>query len=198
MKIGSSLEGQARDWYLILPPGCIKDSDEFKELFMKRWSCNAQGTFNIENFYQIIKGREDVQEFIQKFDRVVKDILDHLKPSKANILDKFIKVMGGHLTYVLRHKKPSTLAEAKEKAMEVEENLRISIVDINDHLRAKFETKKKSKDQHEETLLAILKRMERFTEEANTRDMVIMNKIVALEKAQKSSYIPKGRPFPKN
>jgi len=71
-------------------------------------------------------------------------------------------------------------------------------VDINDHPRAKFETKKeKSKDQHKETLLAILKKMEMFTEEANARDRVIMNKITALEKAQKSSYIPKGRPFPK-
>jgi len=106
---------------------------------MKRWSCNAQGTFSIEKFYQITKGREDVREFIQKFDRVVKDIRNHLKPFEANILDKFIKVVGGHLTYVLRDKKPSTLAEGKEIAMEVEANLRISKVDVTDHPRAKSE-----------------------------------------------------------
>ena len=93
---------------------------------MKRWSCNAQGTFNIENFYQITKGREDVREFIQIFHRVVKDIPDNLKPSEANILDKFIKAVGGHFTYVLRDKKPSTQPEAKEMAMEVEENIQIS------------------------------------------------------------------------
>ena len=39
--------------------------------------------------------------------------------------------------------------------------------------------------------------MEKLTEEANARDRVIMNKINALERAQKSSYIPKGKPFPK-
>jgi len=38
MLFALSLEGQARDWYLSLPPGCIKDFDEFEELFMKRWS----------------------------------------------------------------------------------------------------------------------------------------------------------------
>jgi len=64
-----------------------------------------------------------VQEFIQKFYRVVKDIPDHLKPSQANILDKFIKAVDGHLTYVLKDKTPSTLVEAKETAMEVEENI---------------------------------------------------------------------------
>jgi len=75
-----SLEDQARDCYLSLPPACIQDSDEFEDLFMKRWSCNVQGTFNIKKFYQITKGREDFREFIQKFDRVVKDIPNHLKP----------------------------------------------------------------------------------------------------------------------
>jgi len=40
--------------------------------------------------------------------------------------------------------------------------------------------------------------MENFTEEANARDKVIMNKIIALERAQKSSYIPKANLFPKN
>ena len=72
MLFALSLEGQARDWYLSLPPRCIKDSDEFEDLFMKRWSCNTQGTSNIEKFYQITKGREDVRVFIQNFDRVVK------------------------------------------------------------------------------------------------------------------------------
>ena len=87
---------------------------------MKRWSCNAQGTFNIENFYQISRGREDIWEFIQKFDRVVWNIPYYLKPFDANILDKFVKVVGGHLTYALRDKKPSTFTEAKEMAMHVE------------------------------------------------------------------------------
>ena len=114
---------------------------------MKRWSNNAQGTLNIEKFYQITKGREDMREFIQKFDTVLKDIFHHLKPSEAKILDKFINAVGGHFPYVLRDKKPSTLAEAKEIAMEVEENIRISKVAINDHPRAKVEVKKEtSKD----------------------------------------------------
>lgn len=118
-----SLEGQQRDCYLILLLGCIKDSDYFEELFMKSRLCNAKRTLNIEKFHQITKGRKDVWEFIQNLDRVVKDIAYHLKPSEANILEKIIKFVGIHLTYVLRDKKPSTLAKAKEMAMEFEENL---------------------------------------------------------------------------
>jgi len=37
--------------------------------------------------------------------------------------------------------------------------------------------------------------MKRFTEESNAHDRVIMNKIIALQMAQKSNYIPKGKLF---
>lgn len=124
-----SLEGQVREWYLSLLQACIEYFDDFEYLFMKRWSCNAQGTFN-----QITRGREDIWEFIQKFDRVVKDIHDHLKPLDANILKKFIKFMGVHLNYALRDKKPSTLVEAKEIAMDHPR--------ANDHPTSKVEIKK--------------------------------------------------------
>lgn len=194
MLFALSLEGQAREWYLSLPPACIEDSDQFEDMFMRRWSCNAQGTFNIQKFYQITRGREDIREFIQKFDRVVRDIPDHLKPPNANILDKFIKVVGGHLTYALRDKKPSTMVETKEIAMEVEESLQITKMDVSDHPKVKVEVKKeKSKDQHEETLLVLLKKIENLNEEINSRDRLYMNKLVALERAQKSSYNPKRK-----
>lgn len=89
----------------------------------------------------------------------------------------------------MRDKKPSTLARVKEIAIEVEENLRISRMDANDIPKAKVEVKKeKTKDQHEETLMAILKRMENLSEEFHSRDRVVMNKITTLEKPQKSSY----------
>lgn len=83
-------------------------------MFMRRWSSDSQGTLNIDKFYKISRGREDIKEFIQKLDRVVRDIPDHLRPRYASILDKFIKVVGGHLTYALRDKKPKTLADAKK------------------------------------------------------------------------------------
>jgi len=121
-----------------------------------------------------------------------------LKPYDANILHKFIKVVGGHVTYTLRDNKPSTLAKAKEIVIEVEENLLISRMDANDIPKAKVEIKKeKTKDQHEEALLTILKRMEKLSEEFHSRDRVVMNKVTALKKAQKSSYIPRAKPFPK-
>lgn len=41
MHFALSLEGQAREWYFSLPPTCIEDFEDFEDLFMKRWSCNA-------------------------------------------------------------------------------------------------------------------------------------------------------------
>lgn len=106
--------------------------------------------------------------------------------------------MGGHLTYALRDKKPSTLAKAKEKAIEVEENLRISKMNVDDIPKTKTETKKeKRKDQHEETIWAILKKMDKLSEEFHSWDRTVMNKITALEKAQKSNFVPKGKSFPR-
>jgi len=70
--------------------------------------------------------------------------------------------------------------------------------DVNDHPKAKAEVKReKSKDQHEETPLAILKKMEKLSEEVNSRNRLYMNKITTLERPQKSSYISKEKPFPK-
>ena len=121
-----------------------------------------------------------------------------MRPPNANILDKFVKDVGGHLTYALRDKKPKTLAEAKEITIEVEQNPRISKVDVDEHPRAKVKVKKgKSKDQHEETLLVLLKEMEKLYEEMNSQDRLYMSKFTTLERAQKSCYIPKGKPFPR-
>lgn len=120
-----------------------------------------------------------------------------MKPPDASILNKFIKVVGGHLTYALRDKKPKILAEAKEMVMEVEQKLRISKMDVDEHTKAKVEVKKgKSKDQTKETLSVLLKKMDKLNEEMNSRDRIYMNKLTALERAQKSSYIPKGKPLP--
>ena len=59
-------------------------------------------------------------------------------------------------------------------------------MNVGDLPKARTETKKeKSKDQREETLLAILKKIEKLTEEVHSRDQIVMNKITTLEKAQK-------------
>ena len=65
-----------------------------------------------------------------------------MRPLDVNILDKFIKVVGGHLTYAIRDKKRKTLVEAKELVMEVEQNLRISKMDVDEHPKVKVEVKK--------------------------------------------------------
>jgi len=114
---------------------------------VKIWSSDVEGTFNIEKFYQITKGREDIREFIQKFDEIVSDIPYHLRPPDAIIFHKFTKVVGGHLTYQLKDKKPKILVEANKIVMEVEKNLNISKMEMFEHPRTKVEAKKdKSKD----------------------------------------------------
>jgi len=79
---------------------------------------------------------------------------DHLRPLDAIILNKFTKVVGGHLTYAFKDKKPKTLVKAKEIVMEVEQNLNISKMEMFEHPKTKVEAKKsKSKDQTKETLV---------------------------------------------
>lgn len=111
MLFALTFEGNVREWYPSLPPTNIGDFDPFEDVFKKIWASYADGDFDLENFYYIgKKGNESIRKFIQMFDRIVKDTLDFLKPTDAQILDKFIKGVEGHLTYQLRDRKPKTLA----------------------------------------------------------------------------------------
>lgn len=75
------------------------------------------------------KGNAGIRELIKIFEKVFKDIPDHLEPTNAQILDNFIESVGGHLTYQLRDKKPKTLVEAKEIVIEVEQNLNVARIE---------------------------------------------------------------------
>lgn len=120
MLFALTFKGDVRDWCISLPQVSIVDFVQFEDLFRKSWATDADGDIVVERFYRIQKGsNEDVRTFIQIFDRVVRDIPDYLKPTNAQILDKFIKVVQGHLTYQLGDKKPKTLAEAKEISVEI-------------------------------------------------------------------------------
>ena len=68
-----------------------------------------------------------------------------------------------------------------------------------DTLRLRLKSRmEKSTDKTEETLLVIIKKMQNLNEEMNSRDRLYMKKLTALERAQKSSYIPKGKHLPRN
>ena len=47
-----------------------------------------------------------------------------------------MKVVGGHLTYTLKDKKPKSLVEAKGIVMEVEKSLQTSKMDVDEHSKA--------------------------------------------------------------
>lgn len=119
-----SFEGNAKRWYFSLPLGSIDDYEIFEDTFKKIWSFNVKGVFNLEKIYHMKKkGNEYVREFIQTFNRIFRDILDHLKPLYSLIIYKLTKVVGWHITYQLKDKNPKKLAKAKEIVIEVEKNI---------------------------------------------------------------------------
>lgn len=127
MLFSLSFEGHVREQYLSLPLCNIGEYEDFEYAFKKRWSSDVEGAFILEKFYHMKKkGKEDFRECTQMFDKIVRDILDHLKPLDAVILDKFTKAIGGHLIYKPKDKMPKTLAEANEIVIEVEHNLNAS------------------------------------------------------------------------
>lgn len=102
------------------------------------------------------------------------------------------------MTYRLRDKKPKNLVDTKEMVIEIKTNLNVSHIKMFNFPRAKVETKKsKSKDQVEETLVTVLKKINKIFDDMNVRDWMYMNKFNALEKGKRSTFLSNNKSFVK-
>lgn len=119
-----TLEGSARDWYLSLSQGSIINWDTFHQAFNKIWALVKEGVILLEKFLEAkMTKNEIVKEFTQRFENLLKELLDRYKPTNDTILDQYVRAFIGHMTYALRDKKPQSLDEAKALAAEIEQKM---------------------------------------------------------------------------
>jgi hypothetical protein len=84
----------------------------------------------VAQFNQIKKKEnETVSEFDTRFDRLYSQILTDLRPTTAVVHLLYMNAFDGKFLFILKDKKPTTLAQAKEYSAEIEENILDSKVD---------------------------------------------------------------------
>jgi hypothetical protein len=108
MKLFSiSLEENARSWFNSLPEKSIKSWQAFHDAFMKRWAIRKDGRLFLTQFHEIKrKDNESMKEFDQRFDKLVEQIPDDLKPRDGAILLQYTNAFDGTIWFHAKRQIP--------------------------------------------------------------------------------------------
>jgi hypothetical protein len=122
MKLFSAtLHDKARRWYNSLPNASITSMDRLEEVFLKRWSIKVNPNVLLMRLNGLTKAEnETVQEFHDKFERIVQQIPVSHHPSSSFLTFLYTKAFSGQLKFFLNIMKPRTIQEAFDIATQVE------------------------------------------------------------------------------
>jgi hypothetical protein len=110
----------------------IKLGKHIENAFLKIWEVKEDGKLLLSQFHHIKRKEEEpINEFNSRFDALIKDFPDNLRPNDEVILLFYNNAFEGQFGIVLRDKSPKTLLEAQEWASKIEINLNTS--KINDY-----------------------------------------------------------------
>jgi hypothetical protein len=113
----------------------ITNWDLFQEIFTKIFGKKK----DYQSLYSQLhsckrKSGENIKDFNDRFNTLVRSFPQELRPSKATILKSYISTMKDPYGVLIgRH--PTTLFEAQERACEIEENLASSLIQEEECLK---------------------------------------------------------------
>jgi hypothetical protein len=112
---------KARILYKSLPNASITSMDRLEEVFLKRWSIKVNPNVLLMRLNSLTKAEnETVQEFHDKFERIVQQIPVSHHPSSSFLTFLYTKAFSGQLKIFLNIMKPRTIQEAFDIATQVE------------------------------------------------------------------------------
>jgi hypothetical protein len=137
MKLFSaSLHGEARRWYDNLPTASINSMELFEEVFLAKW------TMKIEDIQSLLKELEGIRQkeseivrtFCARFQKVLYQIPPGHRPEERYLVYLYTNGLQGHLSFLLNKKKPETLPEAHDMAVQIEKSLSLTRTNAMDAL----------------------------------------------------------------
>jgi hypothetical protein len=153
----SSLTEEALDWFRGLPDNHLTSYDAFSNSFKNRWSTKADGGTLGAQFNQIKKKENEmVKEFNSRFDRLYNQIPTDFHPTTSSVHLLYMNAFEGKFRFILKDKKPTSLALAKEYSVDIEENLLDSRVEPFHYPRVRAEAKTKVSNNNAPDLIALL------------------------------------------
>jgi hypothetical protein len=138
----SSLTKYAHRWLRWIPDNHITSYEYFAKLFKNRWTTNKYNGILVAQFNQINnKENQIVSEFENRFDKLYSQIPTVLRPTDAIVHLLYMNAFDGKFCFILKEKKHTILAQAKEYSVEIEENILDSKFDPFQYLHVKEEAK---------------------------------------------------------
>jgi hypothetical protein len=126
----SSLTEEALDWFRGIPDNHLTSYEYFSNLFKRIWSTKKDGGTLVAQFNQIKKKEnETVNEFNTRFDSLYSNISTEFHPTTTLVHLLYMNSFEGKFHFIMKDKKPTSLAWAKEYNDDIEENLLDSKVD---------------------------------------------------------------------
>jgi hypothetical protein len=186
------LTEHAQRWFRGLPDNHIASYEDFTKLFKNRWTTKKDNGMLVAQFNQIKKKEnETVSKFDARFDRLYSQIPTDLRPTAAVVRLLYMNAFDGQFCFILKDKKPTTLAQAKEYSVEIEENLIDSKVDPFQYPCVKAKAKTKSSSSSAPDPIALLtQKIDRMSTQFVQAQNQIMGRLTIVERNQ---FAPRPR-----
>jgi hypothetical protein len=153
----SSLTKEALDWFRVLPNNHLTSYEYFSNLFKRRWSTKKEGGMLRSQFNQINKKENEiVKAFNTIFDRFYNQIPAKFCPIASLVRLIYMNAFEGKFCFILKDKKPTSLAQSKECSVYMEDNLLDSRVEPFQYPHVKAEAKTKVSNNIAPNLISLL------------------------------------------
>ena len=120
----ASLEGDVWKWFDKLPASSINGYDNFVTKLNSDWSRKLDGKFLLHQLFDIKKKEnETVHEFNIRFDKIVGNIPEEIKPKDQAIVIHYLNAFEGWLGYHLKDKNPNDLKNSQINENTTEQNV---------------------------------------------------------------------------
>jgi hypothetical protein len=153
----SSLTEEALDWFKGIYDNHITTYDAFSFLFKRIWLRKGDGRTLGTHFNQIKKQHnETLKEFISRFERLYNQIPTDYHPTTSSIRLLYMNSFEGKFRYILKYKSPTSLAEAKEFSIDIDDNLLYSKIEPFKNIHNKTESRTKVSKNSALDLISLL------------------------------------------
>ena len=119
-----SLDGEVRRWFRELPANSIILIEELHDVFMRRWGDTKDHTYYITEFGSLRRKKDEtIEDFSKIFNKMYGRILTEIKPSETSTKITYANAFDHEFSLHLRERRPVSLLNMKEVALEVESNI---------------------------------------------------------------------------
>lgn len=157
-----SLTGDVRTRFRSLAANSIANPDALYQSFLNRWEKKKDPLHILTEYDNLKRGpQETVQDYCTRFNNVYNAIPQNLRPPPDLALIKFPDGFDPDMAYQLRERSPQSLAEMKDVAVSVEENLITKRNRTRTERRTTFKEEPAAFDQKLDVIISGIHRLSR-------------------------------------